>query len=155
LESFQNDALNNILDGFQMVHQGQRSFEQVQDHIRQSLELEQHDYFCFSGFTCLMTLWDHILSVPHDVRMTYYQCENEHRDHVRYENSGACGIGANSNHYTSLSQWMFLQPESSPRSCSTCTEELFIYHEFMLAQPLLALEFAGINSKLTTKFQSG
>ena len=45
LESFQNDALNNILDGFQMVQQGQRSFEQVRDHIRRLLELEEHDFF--------------------------------------------------------------------------------------------------------------
>jgi hypothetical protein len=29
LESIQNDALRNILDGFQMVQQGRRSFEQV------------------------------------------------------------------------------------------------------------------------------
>jgi hypothetical protein len=62
LESIQNDALRNILNGFQMVQQGRRSFEQVRDHIRRSLELENSDYFRFGRFTCLMTLWDHILT---------------------------------------------------------------------------------------------
>jgi hypothetical protein len=132
LESFQNDALNNILDSFRMVQQGQRSFEQVRDHIRWLLELEEHDYFCFGSFTCLMTLWDHILRVPHVVQRTYYQCENEHRDRIRYEYSGACGIGVNPNHYMSLSQWMFPQPESSRRSCSSCTDYSFTMN---LCQP--------------------
>jgi hypothetical protein len=150
LESIQNDALRNILDGFQMVQQGQRSFEQVRDHIRWSLELENSNYFRFGRFTCLMTLWDHILTrrVPHVVRKTYYQCENGHRNRVHYKYSGACGIGVNPNRYMSLSQWMSPQPESSPRSCSSCTKELFIYNEFMSAQPLLALEFAGHQLKI-------
>ena len=148
LESFQNDALNNILDGFQMVQQGQRSFEQVRDHIRRSLQSEEPNYFRFGGFTSLMTLWDHILRVPHVVRKTYYQCENEHRDRVRCEYSAACGIGVNPNHCMSLSQWMFPQPELSPRSCSSCAEELFIYNEFVSAQPLLALEFSGHRLKI-------
>ena len=147
-ESFQNDALSIILDGFEMVQQGQRSFEQVRDHIRRSLEIEEPDYFRFGGFTCLMTLWDHILRTPQIVRKTYYQCENEHRDRVRCEYSAACGIGVNPNHCISLSQWMFPQPELSPRSCSSCTEVLFIYHEYMSAQPLLALEFAGHRLKI-------
>ena len=78
----------------------------------------------------------------------YYQCENEHRDRVCCESSGAYGIGVNPNQYMSLSQWMFPQPEPSPRSCSNCMGELFIYHEFMSAQPLLALEFAGHQIKI-------
>ena len=34
LQNFRNSALNNILDGFQMLQQNQKTFEQVWDHIR-------------------------------------------------------------------------------------------------------------------------
>ena len=115
LEAFQNSALNNISEGFQKIQRGQKTFEQVRDHIRRALELEDYNNFRFGRYTSLITLWEHILQAPHAIRKSYYQCQNGHRDRVRYGNSGAYSVGVNLHGYTSLSQWMSPQPENSPR----------------------------------------
>ena len=64
LQKYQNSPLDNILNGFQMVQQNQKTFEQVQDHIRQALEVDDYNYFRFGQFTSISTLWDHILRTP-------------------------------------------------------------------------------------------
>ena len=158
LEAFQNSALNNISEGFQKIQQGQKTFEQVRDHIRRALELEDYNNFRFGRYTSLITLWEHILQAPHAIRKSYYQCQNGHRDHVQYGNSGAYSVGVNLHGYTSLSQWMSPQPENSPRCCPYCTEELTFYQKFVSAPPLVALEFAGhpieIDNQISIKIEN-
>jgi hypothetical protein len=41
-----------------------------------------------------------------------------------------------------MSQCFMPEPKLSPQSCRQCSENVFIYHELVLAKPLLALEFA-------------
>ena len=106
LEAFQNSALNNISEGFQKIQRGQKTFEQVRDHIRCALELEDYNNFHFGRYTSLITLWEHILQAPHAIRKSYYQCQNGHRDHVQYGNSGA---------YTLL-WWEYFEGESKYES---------------------------------------
>ena len=158
LEAFQNSALNNISEGFQKIQRGQKTFEQVRDHIRRALELEDYNNFRFGRYTSLITLWEHILQAPHAIRKSYYQCQNGHIDRVRYGNSGAYSVGVNLHGYTSLSQWMSPQPENSPRCCPYCTEELTFYQKFVSAPPLVALEFAGhpieIDNQISIKIEN-
>ena len=40
------------------------------------------------------------------------------------------------------------EPELSPQSCRQCSKSLFIYHEFVSAKPLLALEFSGFQLQI-------
>jgi len=142
-ESFQNNALNAILAEFQLLQQNQKTFEQVRDHIRRALEVDNPNYFRFGGFTSLLVLWDHILRTPQTVEITYTQCENRHRIHTHDGHSGAYSIGTNPNRFTTMSQCFMGEPELAPRNCRRCSENMFIYHEWVSAKPLLVLEFAG------------
>jgi len=142
-QSFQNNALNNIQQKFQLLSQKQKTFEQVRDHIREALELEDYNYFCFGHFTALLTLWDHILRTPHTVHKTYHQCENRHKHHVQNLHSGAYSIGVNPNRHRTISQCIMSQPELSPRSCRQCSHSVFIINEFAVAPPLLAIDISG------------
>jgi len=76
-------TVDNIQEGFQMLLHNQKTFEQIQDHIRRALELEDYNYFCFGSFTSLLTLWDHILRTPQTVHRTYCQCENGHKHQIQ------------------------------------------------------------------------
>jgi len=143
LQNFRNGALNNILDGFQMLQQNQKTFEQVRDHIRRALEVDDYNYFRFGQFTSISTLWDHILRTPEAMRTTYYQCENGHKDHIMYEKTCAYSIGVNTNRCTTMSQWIASQPDLTEQTCEECSGILLHHHKFLSAQPLLALEFLG------------
>jgi len=147
-QSFQNSTLNKILEEFQMLLQNEKTFEQALDHIREALEVEDYIYFCFGCFTSLPTLWEHILKTPQAVRKTYQQCENGHRFCTHYFNTGIYSLGVNPNGFTALSQCFMREPELSPRSCRQCSKSLIIYHEFVSAKLLLALEFSGFQLQI-------
>jgi hypothetical protein len=78
-QSYQNSALNNILEEFQKLLQNETTFEQVRDHIREALQADNYNCFRVGQFTSLLTLWDHILRTPQAVQMTSQQCENGHK----------------------------------------------------------------------------
>ena len=142
-QSFQNTALNDIQEAFEMLLQNQKTFEQVRDHIRTALELENSNYFRFGHFTSLLTLWDHILRTPQTVRRTYRQCENGHKRQIQNTDSAAYSIGVNPNRHRTMSQCIMSQPELSPRSCRQCSKDVFIINEYVSAPPLLAIEVSG------------
>jgi hypothetical protein len=145
-KKFQNSALDNILDGFQMVQQNQKTFEQLRDQIRQALEVDSYADFCFGHFTALIiTLWDHILRTPEAVQIIYYQCENGHKDRIHYYKTCVYSIGVNPNGYTTMSEWIVSQPDLTPRICGECSGILSHYHKFV---SLLALEFSGHDIQL-------
>jgi hypothetical protein len=141
-QSYQNDALNNILEEFQKLLQNEKSFDQVRDHIREALQAEDYNSFRVGRFANILTLWNHILNTPQAVQKVYQQCKNGHIRNKQFNNSGASSIGINPNGYTIMSQCFMPEPELSPRICRQCSENLFIHHELVSAKPLLALEFA-------------
>ena len=96
-----------------MLQQNQKTFEQVRDHIRRALEVDNYNYFRFGQFSSISTLWDHILRTPEAMRTTYYQCENGHKDRIMYEKTCAYSIGVNTNRCTTMSQWIASQPDLS------------------------------------------
>jgi hypothetical protein len=146
-----DDIIGKLVTDFEMHASGSKSLESARDDMRRYLQ-HLSPQFVWGQFTSVATVLQYMLSTPSTTIRSTMKCKNDHTIENRVYNNTCCLFSASKSPPTDIATWMANLCDETDRTCSSCSEKLMMFHQFIYPLPLIALEFAGHSIQINYEF---